>query len=273
MRTLGIDISAQPNTTGIAAIEWDTQDGRPRLEQVLVPERVRAGSDEHLLKLLTDGRYERVGLDAPFGWPVDFAHAVNAWSTQRGTSANESARKSMYGLTHRATDRFVQQTVEKRAEQRLTPLSVSTDKIAVPAMRTMHLISQVDGQPDLSGEEGPWVEVYPSAALALWELPHRGYKRGDSARARRAEIAEGILTSTSLAADPAELERMLADDHFLDAVVCALVARAAALNATTLPPPVDVDPARTEGWIHLPMDGLETLIAGVKPARPGSGAY
>ena len=47
----------------------------------------------------------------------------------------------------------------------------------------------------------------------------------------------------------------MASDDALDAVLCALIARAAALGLTVPPPDQDRERARAEGWIHLPRRG------------------
>lgn len=50
-------------------------------------------------------------------------------------------------------------------------------------------------------------------------------------------------------------------EHQLDAVVCALVARAAACNLTYRPSTAQMRKAQLEGWIHLPKrDTLPGLL-------------
>lgn len=56
--------------------------------------------------------------------------------------------------------------------------------------------------------------------------------------------------------DDAECRR--SDDAF-DAVICALVAGAAALDKTRGPKPEDLSEARREGWIHVPTASLTEL--------------
>jgi hypothetical protein len=50
-------------------------------------------------------------------------------------------------------------------------------------------------------------------------------------------------------------------DHALDALICALVARAAATDRTRRPPPELRDVAAREGWIHLPDEGSLAELA------------
>jgi len=97
------------------------------------------------------------------------------------------------------------------------------------------------------------VEAYPAAALLLWELPREGYKSDPAAR-------ENLLAALEerapwLAWEPGARKACIESDDSLDAVLCALIARAAALGLTEPPPPEDRDLARAEGWIHLPREG------------------
>jgi hypothetical protein len=57
-------------------------------------------------------------------------------------------------------------------------------------------------------------------------------------------------------------EAVRASDHAFDALVASLVARAASLGRTTVPPPGDVALAQMEGWIHVPTCGLRALLEG-----------
>ena len=101
----------------------------------------------------------------------------------------------------------------------------------------------------LAGAE--WVlEAYPAAALMLWGLPRDGYKTDVAAR-------EDLLAALESAApwlswEPGARDACVDSDDALDAVLCALIARAAALGLTEPPPTEDLRLARTEGWIHLP---------------------
>jgi hypothetical protein len=94
---------------------------------------------------------------------------------------------------------------------------------------------------------GAIFEVYPAGALAMWGLPHRGYKhpRGHAA-ATSAELRATILATVQreapwLALTGPVRDALAASDHALDAFVAAIV-------------PGGLDSVRTarEGWIHLP---------------------
>jgi hypothetical protein len=146
----------------------------------------------------------------------------------------------------RATDQAVHQAV------RVTPLSVSSDRIAVVAFRCAALLDRF-GEVDRSGFSGRVCEVYPGAALRRWF--------GDEARGyRRDEAKRAVLVAKLRRASALRLRRIRdleSDDHAFDALVAAVVA-AAALRGETLCP-VDRALAAEEGWIHLP--------AGLAPPR------
>jgi predicted nuclease with RNAse H fold len=166
MRTLGIDLAAQEAKTAACVIEWGP-------DRALIAELRAGGADRELLSLVAGA--DKVGVDAPFGWPDEFVEAVSTyhrgggWGRRGGDPAALRTR-----LAWRDTDRFV-------AEQAppCRPLSVSTDRIGVTAMRCAHLLdrlAELAGPVDRSGS-GKMVEVYPAAALRRWDLQFRGYKQ------------------------------------------------------------------------------------------------
>lgn len=113
-----------------------------------------------------------MGIDAPFGWPSDFTAAVAALDL---SSWSSEVRKQ---LCFRATDRQVHETLGR------WPLSVSADRIALPAMRTFALLFR-HGVTDRSGDR-KFFEVYPAGSLRQWKLASRSYKKDtpDHHRAR-----------------------------------------------------------------------------------------
>jgi hypothetical protein len=108
------------------------------------------------------------------------------------------------------------------------------------------------------GGEGKLLEVYPAGALLRWGLPARGYKGEEGQPARRQLVGHLIEAAPWLAAHRAALAE---SDHALDALLAALVARAAAEALTDPAPPEHAERARREGWIHLPKrDSLRLLL-------------
>jgi len=256
MRTLGIDLAARPPTTACCTVEW--QGSRARIAQLTAAD----ATDEELLGHMVGA--QRVGIDCPLGWPVEFVRTVAGW-TDLGPWEPSTPEQ----LTLRVTDRLVAARVRR-------PLSVSADKIAVVAFRCAALLdrfARVQGASavDRSGTTGTVAEVYPAAALVRWswfgadgESPpaHRAsYRRGKGRRAREELVAAlaGRLPWLDLAGHGEDLVR--SDDAF-DALVAALVARAVALGLTEGPETGEqLAAARREGWIHVPSAGcLDELV-------------
>jgi hypothetical protein len=200
-----------------------------------------------LAKLI--GEADRVGIDVPLGWPIPFVMALHDY--HRGLPWTAGHDDSMQ---LRRTDRWVRDTIKKR------PLSVSADKIAVPAMRAANLFSAIEPGMDRTGR-GKLVEVYPAATLRCWGLPFQGYKR-KAGRSIREQLVQKFVERTRRWVELTHHVHAMCvgSDHVFDALIAALVARAAHLNLVHSIPEADVGAARTEGWIALPLDdSLERL--------------
>ena len=151
----------------------------------------------------------------------------------------------------RYTDRWIHETIG------LVPLSVAADRIGHTAIRLAALMANlgphINAPLDGSGALG---EVYPAAALKIWELPFRGYKRSANVEARHHLVDALKLAAPWLRLGEHEADVRASDDA-LDAVICALVARSVALGLTALPQ--DRALALVEGWIHVPSRPLSEL--------------
>jgi predicted nuclease with RNAse H fold len=228
MVTLGIDLSSQPANTAASLIDWANGSAIAR------PPRLRC-TDGDLSQLIDSA--EAIGIDAPFGWPTEFVAAVNDWP--HDTWSQEGRDR----LRFRETDRFV------RATQSVWPLSVSTDTIALPAMRAMSLLKK-HRVTDRSGD-GRFFEVYPAASLRAWGMTSRGYKedkRPECCDARHRMLAALRVAMPWLVA-PDDYAR---DPDALDSLIAALTARSASQGRTIRPDSSQVDVASREGWIHIP---------------------
>lgn len=240
MRTLGIDLASQPARTAGCEIEWSG--GRAAVIEPLL-----GLADADLLDRAA--RCDAVGIDAPFGWPLPFVAFLTGSAHDASPPTWDDARRRE--LTFRRTDLHVWRTVGR------VPLSVAADRIALPALRCAGLLARL-GVADRAGD-GRVFEVYPAAALRSWGLAAAGYKSGSDG------VLPGLLRTLldrcpwlDLTADAA-LACGRSDDAF-DALVGALVARAAVLGRTAGPGPGDIEAARAEGWIHVPGPGsLERL--------------
>lgn len=235
--TLGIDLSSAKEGTAACVIEWKNT-------RAVAREAVRGCGDDDLQKLIDYVLRNKgvVGIDAPFGWPRAFVEAITDWKKKVWS---KDVRKR---LQFRETDRFV---TEKLA---IWPLSVSTERIALPAMRANALLLRY-GMKDRSG--GPrFYEVYPAASLKSWGLPHNGYERVDSECKRlRRKILNGLRKRLPwLEVD----DDYATDSDSLDALIASLTVRAAAQGLTIKPTRARLAVARVEGWLHLP-EGFPSL--------------
>ena len=249
--TLGIDLASQPRNTALCEITWDA--GAARVTDL----RYGKPLDDETLRAAIAGGHAKVGIDAPFGWPAAFVAALTEHERFGPWPSIDASE-----LANRETDRFVRDHLDGRKH----PLSVSTDKIAYCAFRCARLLSGLDMPRDGSGLA---VEAYPDAALRCWlsgafpDGPARTYKgepgskrRADLVRKLLAVLGEGFTIETKWRA-----QCVASDDHF-DALLCALIARAAERGKTIPPGDDEAAGARVEGWIHLPeANSLPELIS------------
>lgn len=242
MITAGIDLAAQPERTAACMVRWTA--GRAEVVE-LQPD----GVDDGQISALID-RADRTGVDVPLGWPEGFIAAVSAHHAALGWAGGDLAQLRM-----RATDAWVHNRTGR------WPLSVSTDRIGVPALRAARVLAEIPAAADRSGS-GPVVEVYPAAALSIWGFQSRRYKRVAGSAARRALVmAFREQTESWLELAAAEWQVCEASDDAFDALIAALVARAAACELAEPCPPALQLVASREGWIMLPYDGSLIRLA------------
>jgi len=235
MRTLGIDLAAQAKGTFLCELVWEAG----AVSIAALRRNDEHDSDADLRASMTRQDIDVIGVDVPFGWPDAFVALMkgefNVGSWQQAESKT---------LRLRETD------IHCAKAFGLTPMSVTMDRIAAPAMR-WRLLTQ-------KGVPTKAVEVYPAAALKEWALPHRGYKQLEQ-RAERERLVDALMATLSLA--PSELlDVMRKEADALDAFIASLVARASALGRTQMPPVEQAEVAAREGWIHVPTCSLKSLL-------------
>jgi predicted nuclease with RNAse H fold len=250
MRTLGIDLAAQPKNTSACLIGWD-----PRRATVI---ELRSNlDDEALLEMI--GGADKVGIDAPLGWPDDFVDAIAAHRDLLGWPGRGQDQDAYrFHLSFRATDRRLISEGVRR------PLSVSTDLIGVVAMRAAFLLDRLAalGQPVDRAGTGKLVEVYPAPALGTWGINAVGYKSSAGAARLPELLAEVERRLGRLDLDARQRALAESDHNSFDALVCSLVARSSALGLTAGPPAELANRAVREGWIHIPTNPLSDLMNG-----------
>jgi predicted nuclease with RNAse H fold len=236
---VGVDLAADPRRTGLAIIN----DGdRCVLEHVTV-----GVGDEVIIGAAQSA--ERVGVDIPLGWPERFVELLRAHTAGALAAPDSTGPEWRRGLAMRATDLVVHRRTG------LTPLSVSTDRIAHPALRWAGIEAHLRelGVDTTRDGSGVICEVYPAAALRCWSLPYRGYKTAKNS-GPRAELVKLVRQQWTWLDWNGHEELCVTDDNALDAVLAAVIAREIELGRCEAPPAELRSTAHREGWIWLPRE-------------------
>lgn len=246
MRTAGIDLASQAEDTAVCVIDW-SEPGSP---SQVVPWS-KGWDDDQLMEVLRDPSIDRVGIDAPFGWPIEFVSAISAYRDHGIWPVSDPEC-----LRFRAT--------ERRLGAKLSP---SFDWLVWVTLRCARLLDQYSREEttgfDRTGE-GRFVEVYPAAAMERWGISpassledpgsYKGEKPG--AAARRTKLVDAITAELDGLLDLHEpLVVACSDtggDDLVDALLAALVARAMAVGRCESLPAEASPRAEREGWIRVP---------------------
>ena len=277
-KVVGVDLGAQPTNTAYCVIAVDESQGTVTIES---PKSGQEATDDKLLEAFSGKA--RIGIDAPFGWPLKFGCAIvnyqcgDSWPADDPGGLPENSTIEYGNLKYRRTDFHVWQTITKK------PMSVAFEPIAAVAMRAAALLSRAEAElgldVDRSGREGRFVEVYPAAAFKRWDIQTtrddgneatKSYKKHECAR-------KHVLGDIRRNLDnwPQDPDKYWRTDHQVDALVSALVTLMAELDRR-LPrgaehrliepiPPEFEAVAKMEGWIALPRaSSIRDLSARVK---------
>lgn len=245
MRSAGVDLASQDKKTAICVIEWT--------KRAATVERLQVDVTDRQIVALVD-EVDKIGIDVPLGWPVAFVDALTRHSPMGPWPLEyDHADNVRYRL--RLTDRRVTEKLGGHP-----PLSVSADRIAIPAMRAAALLSRLSHEVARDGS-GRVVEVYPAAALRVWGFDPRAYKTANNASTRALLVKELRVRTPWLAMTTDQSDLCEHDDDVLDALIAALIARAAATKLIEEPLPEDLATILREGWIALPRPGsLDELV-------------
>jgi predicted nuclease with RNAse H fold len=244
--TVGVDLAADPKKTAIAVIGWS--DDGARIEHLSLD-----SSDEAITSWV--GRASKIGIDCALGWPDEFVSFVVSHANPVETASVDGGKDWRRTLAYRETDR----DIHRRSGR--WPLSVSTDRLGLTAMRCAGLLGRIAAAGaivDRSGATGIVAEVYPGATLRAWHFDTRNYRTLPAVR--------GALLSHLKHEAPwldlgHQVDLMVRSGDAFDAAVPALTARAVALGLYDGPPPEHKERAMREGWIALPTCALTDLLA------------
>ncbi|MDN3494973.1 DUF429 domain-containing protein [Planococcus sp. APC 4015] len=244
-RTGGVDLAAESTRTSLAMIEWAC--GHARLERLTldVPDLEITEAARSVTKL---------GIDCALGWPDEFVAFIRDHADISRAHKVDGGMEWRRTLAFRETDRNVREQTGR------WPLSVSTDRLGLTAMRCAGLLGRLAASGrvvDRSGRVGVVVEVYPGATVRLWGWDSRGYRTDPGVRS---SLLEQMQREAPWLEIGAHGKLMVDSSDAFDAVVAALAARAAALGSYDHPPSGQQARAEREGWIALPSCSLSDLL-------------
>ncbi|MET0715045.1 MAG: DUF429 domain-containing protein [Mycetocola sp.] len=244
MLTAGVDLAAESKGTALAVLEWR--------ESLATVRDLQLGVDDARI-VETAVRVDKLGIDCAFGWPDEFVGFLTAHANHETSPRVDGGMDWRRTLAYRETDREIRRRTGR------WPLSVSTDRLGLTAMRCAGLLARIQEagvEVDRSGASLV-VEVYPGASLRMWGFTTTGYRANADSRAALLHAVRGSAPWLDVGGFG---ELMVASADAFDAVIAALAARNAALGAYDGPPAELIDRARREGWIALPTGRLDDLV-------------
>ena len=246
MLIAGLDLSAEPKGTALSVLEVSAT--RLKLRSLELGLR-----DAQIVSAAAG--VEKLGIDCALGWPLEFIDFLQQQSNPKTqTKEFEGSIELRRTLAYRETDRMVREVTKR------WPLSVSTDRLGMAAIRCAGLLSGIaaTGANASRAGEGLVVEVYPAASMRIWQLDSAGYRNDADVRAR-------LLRDLCAAAPWLEVsghEALLTESHdAFDSLVAALATLAVVVGHATKPPEHMLERARVEGWVHRPSASLAEVFA------------
>jgi predicted nuclease with RNAse H fold len=242
--TAGIDLAAEPKGTALAILEFaNNKANLVFLEQGL--------DDQALIDKTINA--DKIGIDCAFGWPIEFAKFIAQHQDPANQDLIDGGMDFRRNLSFRESDRQIRELTGR------WPLSVSTDRLGLTAMRCAGLLSryqQTGVAIDRSGS-GKLAEVYPGATLRNWDFDTTNYRVNNDVRAR---LLQDIKAQAPWLDTKGFENKMIESSDAFDAVIAALAARAVYLDRYTKPTKDQQTAAEIEGWICLPKGEITSLI-------------
>jgi predicted nuclease with RNAse H fold len=246
MLIAGLDLAAEPKGTALALIDW--ADSKAELVSLTL-----GIADEAIIDAVAD--CEKFGIDCALGWQLQFVEFLALHASIDGQAPEfDGGIEWRRRMAYRETDRHVREVTGR------WPLSVSTDRLGMTAMRCAGLLSKLQASGttiDRSGS-GQVVEIYPGATLRLWGFDTAGYRASAD---RRADLLGDLEARAPWLNLGNNRELMIDSCDAFDAVIAALATRSAQLGQYENPNALQLKQAQVEGWVALPTGSLEDLIA------------
>lgn len=262
MMTVGIRLFENPGHSATCVIRWNAG-------QASVDVRPRSLGVEGLANEVTAWNPAAIAVGAPFGWPSAMANAASRWRPggrwEATTDGDRWLRRTETVTCHRVYG-MPSIPENERIPSHLKPLIIETLK---PAMVTWHCSALLDalsrrgaeiltdqvGQPFPADGRVRVVEACPISTMQVWGISRVTCKATGPQAVRREILGslEKIGADGWITWQGTSRRRCVEWDGALDALMCAMVARAAALGLVHPPAPEDQAVARVEGWIALPV--------------------
>ena len=134
MLTAGVDLAAEPKGTALAIIEWK------RTSATLVDLQLGV-ADQQIVEAAQV--VDQLGIDCALGWPIEFVEFLNNHSRGNLESFPDGGMDWRRRVSFRESDRHVREVTGK------WPLSVSTDRLGLTAMRCAGLQGRLQQLPRL----------------------------------------------------------------------------------------------------------------------------
>lgn len=244
-RSASVNLASQATKTATCVIGWSGH-------RATVVEVKLGVNDDLICELIAS--VNKLGIDVHLGWPLAFTEAVAVY-TADGSWPREYSHATNDNFRLRRTDIWVRDDLG-----RPSPLSVSADRISIPAMRVAALLSRLPKRIDRDGS-GVVVEVYPAAALRRWGIDPRKYKRKENPENRSKLIDELLGNTPWLDIRSGDRDLCVESDDAFNALVAGLVARACVIDLVDVIPPGERESALREGWIAVPIVGSLSRLA------------
>ncbi|MFT3709655.1 MAG: DUF429 domain-containing protein [Archangium sp.] len=250
-RFVGLDWAADAKNRGF--VDLHEREGALTVAHAFV------GISDDEARVLLSAPQLTIGVDTPFGWPIQFTNFAKQW-TPTGASASPPSRDD---FAWRMTDQFAKTRTEK------TPLSVSSDRLALCSRSWMQVLasSNASARVDVgqrSSRHGAIFEVYPAATLLLVANESFETAKFKTSRIVRrkalAAIRKRFAISSRFELEGDTDKDSHVADAFLAALTTAIYAGAIAGWTVMTPNAEQRAVAMSEGWIFLPerREGAET---------------
>lgn len=261
VRIAGLDWSTSPDNRALVTLNRSIE-GEISLERLW-----HSVPNEVVVDLCRDMTMASIGVDTPFGWPLDFSAFVANWRPGR-PAGNNTAVPPTLEFCLRRTDRVIHDELGK------PPLSVSTNLIGVSARAWAELVHghALNGQCVVAEpKQSPLasiIEVYPAATLiallgtsdvAMREIQRYKQKRDKHAAASaRRSLLHRLCDCLPLQVPEGQRDSLIAQrSDELDALAAALTVAAFLgwLPGWSVRVPIgdEISYAGQEGWIYFPI--------------------